>query len=59
MAEPDVTEPLIDTNAALLSYYDSLESRIGYRLLLGGTRHLGTTMPARGFPSQSAGACAL
>ncbi|KAJ9129433.1 hypothetical protein NKR19_g10374 [Coniochaeta hoffmannii] len=45
MAEPDVTEPLIDTNAALLSYYDSLESRIGYRLLLGGTRHLVDFVP--------------
>ena len=28
-------------NQALHNYYDSFESRIGYRLLLGGTRHFG------------------
>ncbi|GIK05231.1 hypothetical protein Aspvir_009335 [Aspergillus viridinutans] len=38
--EPD-QEPLIDSNPQLQSYYQSLESRIGYRLLLGGTRHFG------------------
>jgi 2-polyprenyl-3-methyl-5-hydroxy-6-metoxy-1,4-benzoquinol methylase len=38
--DPD-QEPLIDTNPLLQSYYHSLESRIGYRLLLGGTRHFG------------------
>ncbi|CAJ2504975.1 Uu.00g123690.m01.CDS01 [Anthostomella pinea] len=31
--------PLINSNPQLQSYYYSLESRIGYRLLLGGTRH--------------------
>ncbi|KAI4146597.1 MAG: hypothetical protein LQ340_005871 [Diploschistes diacapsis] len=29
------------TASRILAYYDSLESRIGYRLFLGGTRHLG------------------
>jgi sterol 24-C-methyltransferase len=31
--------PIINDNAAIQSYYASLESRIGYRLVLGGTRH--------------------
>lgn len=34
-------EPLINRNCQLQSYYHSLESRIGYRLVLGGTRHFG------------------
>lgn len=34
-------EPLINENAALQEYYASLESRIGYQLVLGGTRHFG------------------
>ncbi|KAI2697776.1 hypothetical protein DTO006G1_2209 [Penicillium roqueforti] len=34
-------QALIDSNPQLQSYYDSLESRIGYRLVLGGTRHFG------------------
>ena len=29
------------TASRVLAYYDSLESRIGYRLFLGGTRHFG------------------
>lgn len=33
--------PLINDNPELQSYYQSLESRIGYRLVLGGTRHFG------------------
>lgn len=33
--------PLINENPQLQSYYSSLESRIGYRLVLGGTRHFG------------------
>ncbi|KAK3311664.1 S-adenosyl-L-methionine-dependent methyltransferase [Chaetomium strumarium] len=37
----DSTEPLIEPNPHLKSYYESLESRIGYRLVLGGTRHFG------------------
>ncbi|KAM0335099.1 hypothetical protein ACHAQA_000134 [Verticillium albo-atrum] len=32
-------EPLINDNPAIQSYYQSFESRVGYRLLLGGTRH--------------------
>ncbi|KAI1088213.1 S-adenosyl-L-methionine-dependent methyltransferase [Rostrohypoxylon terebratum] len=35
------TTPLINSNPQLQSYYYSLESRLGYRLLLGGTRHFG------------------
>lgn len=38
---PSDQEPLINLNQPLQSYYGSLESRIGYRLLLGGTRHFG------------------
>ncbi|KAJ5219258.1 uncharacterized protein N7498_001357 [Penicillium cinerascens] len=34
-------QPLIDKNPQLQSYYHSLESRLGYRLVLGGTRHFG------------------
>jgi sterol 24-C-methyltransferase len=34
-------EPLINPNRKLQNYYSSLESRIGYRLVLGGTRHFG------------------
>jgi sterol 24-C-methyltransferase len=33
--------PIINDNPALQAYYNSLESRIGYRLVLGGTRHFG------------------
>jgi len=40
MTSPD-QEPLINPNRSLQSYYASLESRIGYRLVLGGTRHFG------------------
>lgn len=34
-------EPIINKNKALQDYYHTLESRIGYRLVLGGTRHFG------------------
>jgi sterol 24-C-methyltransferase len=34
-------EPLLNANPTLQKYYGSLESRIGYRLLLGDTRHFG------------------
>lgn len=34
-------EPLINKNQPLQDYYATLESRIGYRLMLGGTRHFG------------------
>ena len=33
--------PLINSNPSLQKYYATLESRIGYRLFLGGTRHFG------------------
>lgn len=33
--------PLINDNPELQSYYHSLESRVGYWLVLGGTRHFG------------------
>lgn len=33
--------PLINSNPELQTYYQSLESRIGYRFVLGGTRHFG------------------
>lgn len=32
---------MINDNHELQSYYQSVESRIGYRLVLGGTRHFG------------------
>ncbi|KAK9321095.1 S-adenosyl-L-methionine-dependent methyltransferase [Lipomyces orientalis] len=34
-------EPVINPNRPLQDYYGSLESRLGYRLMLGGTRHFG------------------
>ncbi|KAI9643832.1 hypothetical protein NHQ30_007183 [Ciborinia camelliae] len=37
----DDTAPLINKNTALQEYYYALESRLGYRLVLGGTRHFG------------------
>ncbi|KAI0106601.1 S-adenosyl-L-methionine-dependent methyltransferase [Hypoxylon sp. NC0597] len=39
--ETSDTAPLINPNPQLQSYYYSIESRLGYRLLLGGTRHFG------------------
>ncbi|KAI4863112.1 S-adenosyl-L-methionine-dependent methyltransferase [Hypoxylon rubiginosum] len=39
--EATTAPPLINANPQLQSYYYSLESRLGYRLLLGGTRHFG------------------
>lgn len=44
------TEPLIKENAPLVSYYNSLESRIGYRAFLGGTRHFGYYEPGCWWP---------
>ena len=41
MSSDSTAEPVINDNPALQSYYNSLESRIGYRLVLGGTRHFG------------------
>jgi hypothetical protein len=33
--------PMINPNEPLQRYYASLESKIGYRFMLGGTRHFG------------------
>lgn len=41
VSESEKTTPLVNPNPSLQSYYASLESRVGYRLLLGGTRHFG------------------
>jgi sterol 24-C-methyltransferase len=35
------TTPVVNVNRQLQAYYASIESRVGYRLLLGGTRHFG------------------
>lgn len=35
------SEPLINPNPKLQTYYSTLESRVGYKLFLGGTRHFG------------------
>ena len=43
-------EPLINKNEALQNYYGTLESRIGYRLVLGGTRHFGYYEPGTYWP---------
>jgi ubiquinone/menaquinone biosynthesis C-methylase UbiE len=43
-------EPLINKNQPLQDYYASLESRIGYRLVLGGTRHFGLYTPGTYWP---------
>jgi sterol 24-C-methyltransferase len=39
--ESSEKNPTINPNPQLQSYYQSAESRVGYRLLLGGTRHFG------------------
>lgn len=43
-------EAIPEANKALKSYYESLESRVGYRLVLGGTRHFGYYGKATDFP---------
>ena len=35
------SQPLINANPKLQTYYATLESRVGYKLFLGGTRHFG------------------
>ncbi|KAI1318919.1 S-adenosyl-L-methionine-dependent methyltransferase [Xylariaceae sp. FL0255] len=40
-AQTSDASPIINSNQQLQSYYYSFESRIGYRLLLGGRRHFG------------------
>ncbi|KAJ9134317.1 Methyltransferase type 11 [Pleurostoma richardsiae] len=44
------TETLVNPNPGLQSYYASLESRIGYRIFLGDTRHFGYYESAASFP---------
>ncbi|QSZ28644.1 hypothetical protein DSL72_003143 [Monilinia vaccinii-corymbosi] len=39
--DPDGMAPLISENYALQEYYHTLESRLGYHIVLGGTRHFG------------------
>lgn len=39
-----------EADPSLKSYYESLESRIGYRLVLGGTRHFGYYDSASSWP---------
>jgi ubiquinone/menaquinone biosynthesis C-methylase UbiE len=41
MSSADEKTPIINKNKPLQDYYANLESRIGYRLVLGGTRHFG------------------
>lgn len=43
-------EPLINKNQPLQDYYAAFESRIGYRLVLGGTRHFGFYTPGTYWP---------
>jgi len=50
MAISEEKEPLITPNKPLQDYYASLESRIGYRLVLGGTRHFGFYPPGTYWP---------
>ncbi|KAL8334318.1 hypothetical protein RB593_003815 [Gaeumannomyces tritici] len=50
MASNAPTEVVINNNPALQSYYHTYESRIGYRLLLGGTRHFGYYASGSSFP---------
>ncbi|KAI9701668.1 MAG: hypothetical protein M1820_006439 [Bogoriella megaspora] len=46
----DDKSSLINPNPVLQRYYASLESRIGYRLVLGGTRHFGYYASPSSFP---------
>ncbi len=50
MSSGSNSEPIINNNPALQSYYQSLESRLGYRLVLGGTRHFGFYENGSGWP---------
>lgn len=46
----DEKEPLIGSRPMLQKYYASLESRLGYRLFLGDTRHFGYYKSSTSFP---------
>jgi sterol 24-C-methyltransferase len=48
--------PLLDTNQSLQRYYASFESRIRYRVFLGGTRHFGYYEPGTKWPFPMNGA---
>ncbi|OAA67223.1 methyltransferase type 11 [Niveomyces insectorum RCEF 264] len=51
MAEAiDETAPLVNNNPVLQAYYASLESRLGYRFLLGDRRHFGYYDTPNAFP---------
>ena len=43
-------EPLINHNPSLQSYYASWETRLGFRLVLGGTKHYGYYQPNSTWP---------
>lgn len=43
-------EPLINHNTSLQSYYASWETRLGFRLVLGGTKHYGYYQPNAKWP---------
>ena len=45
-----MSDSSINNNTALQNYYHTLESRIGYRLVLGGTRHFGYYKPDTKWP---------
>ncbi|KAG4418961.1 hypothetical protein IFR04_007908 [Cadophora malorum] len=49
-SEPGSSTPQINTNSSLQNYYTSLESRLGYRLVLGGTRHFGFYSKSTSWP---------
>ena len=45
-----IKESIINQNPSLQRYYGAIESRIGYRLFLGGTRHFGYYTPGTKWP---------
>lgn len=49
-ATPSSKSPPIASNPSLQSYYSTLESRVGYWLLLGNTRHFGYYEPGTWWP---------
>ena len=50
MSPENEGEPLINKNQSLQGYYTALESRVGYKLVLGGTRHFGFYAPGTYWP---------
>lgn len=49
-AATDNKAPIVETNPALISYYEALESRIGWALVTGNTRHAGYWDPSTKWP---------